>query len=1045
MSRFVLFLVALSLGVPVFAAKSVTVDQLPPLLTAAAGKPDKDAAFQVGELELTERLSRVRESELEKLLPGELSRQALRAIAAESQFREPPASEIPPQPVPDVAAQRAIMARAVTYVAKTIPQLPNFLATRLTENYEDTPLLAANASWGGRMIPYEPMHYFSTQTVEVSYQDGREMLSGAKKVSAPQASGTGLITLGVFGPILGRVLVDVSKGQLKWSRWEQGADGVRAVFTYAVPKPMSHYEVIYCCVAEQAGTLAANVHLFQKLEGYHGEMAVDAETGVIRRLTLEAEMKVDDPVVKANLMVEYGPVEIGGRTYTCPVRSVSSLRAQSVQVDPRFHYELAHELQPLKNELADVTFKDYHVFRAETRVLTAAEAADAEKAAPAQPSAPAQQTGVQAPGATSANTAVPASAAASASAHAEAAAQAASVPAEANYEPMLQQRRAAAPAPAEVGEPEMSETDATNLPEQASGAQAPIPNTGFTLRRTTRLVEVAVVATDKHGHPITDLKPGDLELYDNGREQAVKDFAQAGAGVERAPAAAQRAEAAEPVVTNRPAAGSAVAARRESGNTTVLLIDSAHVAFSDVTYARGEILRFLKTVPEDESVGLYILHSQGFQVLDEPTLDHAALAGLLAKWMPSAQDLQHAQEEEGRNRQRFDWVHSVQDMAYVNGNGEGGSDPSMFTSGKGVAPTFMQPPDAELRPMGDRPEDFALHLLVGVGRHLAAIPGQKTLVWIASDNVLADWTSSMVGQEDNGNRFLASAALSARETLNEAHVSIYPLDVSQLEGGGISASMGNRNVTPIGKSSRDPALAQMGSNDSVNGNGRDTAKMNEDTHPIQPEFRELAEATGGRALRRSGDIAKELDSIVADGRAAYLLSFSPDTQADGKYHNITMKCQRKDVRLRYRNGYFYSEEATMMKERFREAVWQPRDENEIGLTAEAVREPIGQGVRLNIAAADLEMAQQDGRWTDKVDVFVVVRDDSGLHAAIAGTRLGLAVKAATYQRDMKDGLTLEEKLPKLPAGALVRLIVIDENSRRMGSVTVNQRTVDSSQ
>ena len=108
--------------------------------------------------------------------------------------------------------------------------------------------------------------------------------------------------------------------------------------------------------------------------------------------------------------------------------------------------------------------------------------------------------------------------------------------------------------------------------------------------------------------------------------------------------------------------------------------------------------------------------------------------------------------------------------------------------------------------------------------------------------------------------------------------------------------------------------------------------MNEDTHPIQPAFRELAEATGGRALRRSGDIAKELDSIVADGRAAYLLSFSPDTQADGKYHTLTMKCLRKDVTLRYRNGYLYSEEPATMKERFREAVWQPRDETEIGLT-----------------------------------------------------------------------------------------------------------------
>ncbi|MFZ0394667.1 MAG: VWA domain-containing protein, partial [Terracidiphilus sp.] len=608
----------------------------------------------------------------------------------------------------------------------------------------------------------------------------------------------------------------------------------------------------------------------------------------------------------------------------------------------------------------------------------------------------------------------------------------------ATYRPTLQERPA--PPPVEAGEPEMSATEATSLPEQASGSQAPIPNTGFTLRRTTRLVEVAVVATDKHGHPITDLKPGDLEIHDNGRKETAKDFTQAGVDVERAaPAAPQQAEAAEPVVTNRPASGTAEAAQQESGNTTVLLIDAAHVDFADVSYARGEILRFLKTVPADERVGLYILGSQGFQVMDEPTGDHAALAGVLAKWMPNAQDLQHAQEEEQRNRQQIDMVHSVQDLQYVNGNGEGGSDPSMFASGKSAIYAAAYPPDAQLRPMGDRPEDFALHLLVGVGRHLAAIPGHKTLVWIASDNVLADWSSSMVGREDTGNRFLDQISLRARETLNEAHVSIYPMDVSQLEGGGINADMGNANVGVVGKSSRDKDLAVMGSASAIGMNGRDTARMNADTHPIQPAFRELAQATGGRALRRSGDIAAELGSIVADGRAAYLLSFSPDTQADGKYHVLTMKCLRKDVKLRYRNGYLYAEEPATMKERFREAVWQPRDENEIGLTAETVSEPVGEGVRLNISATDLEMAQQDGRWTDKVDVFVVVRDDSGLHASVAGKRLGLALRPATYQRDMKDGLTVEEKLPKMPAGVLVRLIVIDENSRRMGSVTVGSR------
>lgn len=1024
-----LCLLLFSLSIPAFAAKAIPVDQLPRQLAAVAGKPDKDAAFQIAGLELAERLNWARESELEKLLPGEKSRQALRAIAAESQFRDPPASEIPQQPAPDIATQRAIMARVVAYVSKTIPQLPNFVATRVTDQYEDTPLLVSGQQ--GQMVPYEPMHYASTETTDVAYQDGRESRGRTNKVSAPSATATGLTTWGVFGPILSTVLLDAAQSRLAWSRWEQGADGVRGVFTYSVPRPQSHYEVVYCCVAEQAGSAAANVHPFRQIKAYRGEIAVDPDTGVIRRLTLEAEMKADDPVVKADILVEYGPVEIGGRTYTCPLRSISSSRAQSVQVDPNFRYALAHQLQPLKNQLADTAFKDYHVFRGETRVLTAAEAAQAEKLPPPQPN---QQAAAQAPEAAPANAAASAPPSASSPAEGEA-----KPGATAANEPALQQRPS--PLPVEAGPPEISATDSATLPEQPPAAQAPLPNTGFTLRTTTRLVEVAVVATDRHGHPITDLKPEDLAIYDNGRPQKVKDFTQAGAGVEMAaPAPAQQpAEPEEPVVTNRPPTGPSATARQDSGNSTVLLIDAAHVAFGDLTYARGEILRFLKTVPVDERVGLYILGTHGFQVVHEPMLDHAALAGTLARWMPNAQDLQNAQAEEERNRQQFDWVHTKYDLAYVNGNGEGGSDPSMYAAGSpagGVSAAFSHPPDAELRPMGDRPEDFAMHLLLGVGRHLASIPGHKTLVWIASDNVLADWTSSMVGKEDNGSRFLDPVSLRARETLNEAHVSIYPLDVSQLEGGAISASLANRNVTPIGKTDRDIELKELGDIAPSNKNGRDTARLNADTHPIQEVFVQLALATGGRAMRRAGDIAAELNSIVADGRAAYLLSFSPDTQADGKYHTLTVKCARKDVRLRFRNGYLYSEEPATIKDRFREVVWQPRDQTEIGLAATIVRRPVGQGVRLSIAATDLELAQQNGRWTGNVDVFLVARDDSGLHATIAGKRLGLALKPATYQRNMKEGLTVEEKLPRLPPGTLLRLIAIDENSGRMGSVTL---------
>ena len=260
------------------------------------------------------------------------------------------------------------MGLVVTYIGKTIPQLPNFIATRKTIRFEDTPLTQRLDSSG--FTPYEPLHFIDVTEATVLYRDGHEVVdSDSARTRKRRPMAQGLTTWGVFGPILGTVLVDAAQSKLTWARWEQGPSNLQAVFSYSVPKEKSHYQVNYCCVAEEAAVRSANVHPFQKVVGYQGELAVDPATGTILRLTVEAELKPADPIVKAGIMVEYGSVEIGGKTYICPVRSVSSTRAQVVQLDPVYKMPLAREMQPMMNSLSDVVFENYHVFRSESRVL----------------------------------------------------------------------------------------------------------------------------------------------------------------------------------------------------------------------------------------------------------------------------------------------------------------------------------------------------------------------------------------------------------------------------------------------------------------------------------------------------------------------------------------------------------------------------------------------------------------------------------------------------------------------------------------------------
>jgi VWFA-related protein len=1028
-----LFLLA-SFALQALAAKHITVEQLEQALSASQHKPDADVARQISDLELTERLSPTKFSHWQAALPGEQSRQALVALADAAEFRDPPAAEIPSAPAPDLAAQRKIMALTVSYVSRTIPQLPNFFATRVTSSFEDTPLLQHNMA---QTTPYQPLHLIGHSSTTVLYRNGNEQVdTGGEKT--PQLRG--LNTKGVFGPILAIVLMDAAQSKLAWSHWEQSASGLQAVFSYSVPKEKSHWTVEYCCVADEAATQVANMHHFRAVAAYHGEVSVDPSTGAILRFMLQAQMKPGDPVTDAGIVVKYGPVEIAGKTYICPLKSVSSTIAHAVQFNQTYLYPLANSFQPLQALLDDVAFEQYHLFRADVAIVANG---DAESSGDSVASGQAGAA-IRAGSAGNANNSgSPASPEAPITAEAG---QSGPSPAPSSSDAQIS---AAVSAPAtgpESATPEIIVAKATGVPDAPSHPSPAIPANGFTLRSTTRLVDIGLVAFDKKGHPVNDLKAADFEIYDNGRKQELKYFSQAASvasepitASSQLPTAGQDQTAgaeSQPTFSNR--RSDAEAAKTETApvnNGTILMMDGSNLAFGDLTYARAEAMRFLQALPAGERVGLYAMNSTGFEILAEETTDHALLQAKLGKWMPSAQDLARAQDEERRNRQQIEEVHNVSSLASVNGNN------TIETQAEGEAL------DYQLRDFGANPARDALAILVGVARHLAALPGHKSLVWVTSDNVLADWSNQSATIE-KGSKNIDPFTLRAQEAMNDAHVSIYPLDASQLEGGAIEASTRHRNVELTPAALDNAGLAgKTGSQSSMEGvdvavgrdqrPGRITAQMQQDIHPIQGAFREVADATGGRVFRRSGSIAVELNGVVNDGHAAYLLSFTPDQPADDKYHLLTVKLAgRHDITLRYRTGYQYDKEPATIKDRFRQAIWQPTDIGEVALTAKPVAASKGATLKLNVAATDLDLAQQDGFWAGKLDVFLVQRDDAGLHAHVSGQVIGLRLKPATYQELMRGGVPLMQSFDIKPNTGSVRAIVVDENSGRMGSVTV---------
>ena len=475
------------------------------------------------------------------------------------------------------------------------------------------------------------------------------------------------------------------------------------------------------------------------------------------------------------------------------------------------------------------------------------------------------------------------------------------------------------------------------LPDLANPpATTPEEQTGMTLRTTTRLVDVTLVAYDKKGHPVATSKPADLEVYDNGRKEEIRFFNPVNA--EAVPAAGGQLDARsgqEADLHESIASGTCGCHGAADLNSTILMIDASNVAFSDLTRARAEMLRFLKTLAIEQQVGLYILRSYGVEILAEPTPDHARVATMLQTWMPNAQDLARAQDEERRNRQQFDWVHSVTDLANVNGNGQGGNDPEMYASGGAVAlpPRILQTQNSGRSGTGRRTSlcIFWLEWAATWQRFLA------TRCWFGSQVTMSLPTLARKLWGATGNRTSMRRRCAPKRHSTRRMSAFIRSMCRNWRLAGVGADIGSRNVLAMGKSGRDSATSTWATLHRDSAPAALTAQMQADTHPIQGTFRDLADATGGRAMRRAGDIAAELNNVVADGRAAYLLSFSPDSPADDQYHAISVKATaRRDLTLHYRTGYVYSKDPATFKDRFKQAIWDPRNINEIVLTVSPV-------------------------------------------------------------------------------------------------------------
>jgi VWFA-related protein len=992
-------LVLLGVTLPIRAATRVTVAQLEQTVTAGHSMPDDKLADALSALELTQRLSPSALSGLKSGISGPKSQQELSVLAAQSSFLDLPPAEVPSTPAPDVTQQRKIMGLVVNYVTQTMRQLPNFLATRETLSFEDRP----EGAYG-----YLPLHQTKQSSVSVLYRDGKEVdrSLGGKKAAAPD----GLVSWGEFGPILTTVLLDAAQSQLAWSHWEQGSAGPTAVFHYSVPDKKSQYQVQMC---------SASPDCARTLTGYHGEIAADPTSGSILRLTVIADIEPgsnlerNTGLTSGSIMVEYGPVDIGGKRYICPVHSVALARVRDTHPQHGVIAAEGMDHSPRQTMVNAVSFTDYHIFRGQSRILTDAEAAqttgEPDDAAPA--SAPTTPAGSQP--VSTAEAAPPAEPAAASSEVAE-------------VKP-TPPGSTAPPPTAEPTPPKPSSNDsAAASSAEPNSRAADIPDTPV-YRTTARQVLVDVIVSKHNGDPVAGIPQSDFSIAENGKPQTVDFFEEHSVN---APAPAN-----PPVMPPMPiGAVTNVPTAPPSAALYVFLLDFLNTEPQDQVFIRQQVLSFLHRMEPGTQVAVLTLGSS-LHLLQGFTSDPATLLAAVSSKMAERDAM-----AQNRSDNADDAAHAAKLQA-------------MRVSPEKIAALQAAEASAHAYGFGAR-ASMTFEALNALARYLEGIPGRKNLIWFSSSFpvVLFPTPSEMDKLKNNPN--LPGYVNHIQQTANlftVSKIAVYPVSGAGVTNSNIgmadSADAGSAGGTGHFGASASPTRSLSG--EALNAGS------------AHGSMEQLAASTGGHAFT-TNDIDAALHSIVRDSAIYYTVGYAPtDSATDGDFRRIDVKVTGGRFKLAYRQGYNASGSGSAPDQNPISPLLQFGIPDATGIfygasvatvSAPAQGEPAGQrpdlkgpltrySVSFTIRAQDIEFDEApSGKRVARLLVGAKAYGKDGSALNWQATREAVELDAAHYQSVLKSGIPVTLDLD-LPANTQAQLItaVYDWNTTRSGRVEISIR------
>ena len=420
-------------------------------------------------------------------------------------------------------------------------------------------------------------------------------------------------------------------------------------------------------------------------------------------------------------------------------------------------------------------------------------------------------------------------------------------------------------------------------------------------RAQSEVVLVDLVVTDKRGQFVHNLKPEEIQVFEDGKLQRLTFFD-----------LRRRAGSEEQLVSEvRTGAVPAPALASRTLPTTpqdrgyfVFLFDLQAMSFHGLERVKESIRRFARSelAPTDR-VMVASIRPQ-FRVELPFTSDISQLDTTLDQLV--ARDFEETSI--ARFVEQLDYAFARMEMGALDtfdpGQGAAGGEQRLDSNLDGA---ISQAADygRALMVKIELQMDFTCAAIGALSRHLGSLPGRKQLIYFSN------------GYPLNAKRTVTHLISQRAITYSPGQITLIHLAANNyMAGASESSHLINRLNSAVRQANRaqvsvysiDPRglMVPAISNSEHRGSGNylyPTYSTEDITAPHQ-FLASLSMETGGLWYADDNDLERPIRSAYRDGSQYYLLGYVPSSiRKQGKFHKIKVKVKRKGIRLRYREGY----------------------------------------------------------------------------------------------------------------------------------------------